>query len=304
MLFFLLICFGFSAMCFYGLSAAQNPRTLGSRLMSVVGQYVVNIFVYLAVQGIMKFTDHSTLNNNRRVKLRKVGSCNWTRRRAYWLQKNVCRADYLSCARRSKTLAAQSFKIKATHTIASVNHPTISKSVPIRDSVVQRKETSVRRRLSKRRDLHGCRRAPSKPFPIYYTPKCIKKRLGCRRRCFNSGVDVGFVSFRLNALRTFFFVLGGFLTIVLLTSASCIEATFTLSGLPHLTASNYDISYKITLASYKSMRKESSFYPSRRVLWQNRHRSVLGGRFNKNSFYDDYPFSPKQEKEYFCPEPA
>ena len=30
---------------------------------------------------------------------------------------------------------------------------------------------------------------------------------------------------------------------------------------------------------------------------------VLGGRFNKNSFYDDYQFSPKQEKEYFCPEP-
>ena len=136
MLFFLLICFGFSAMCFYRVSGAQNPCTLGNRLMSVVGQYVVNIFVYLAVQGILKFTDHSNLYNNRRVKFRKAGSCNWTRRRAYWLQKSVCRADYLSCARRSKTLFAQFFKIKATHTIASVNHPTISKSVPIRDSVV------------------------------------------------------------------------------------------------------------------------------------------------------------------------
>ena len=130
MLFFILICFGFSAMCFYGLSAAQNPRTLGNRLMSFVGQYVVNIFVYLAVQGIMKFTDYSTLNNNRRVKFRKAGSCNWTRRRAYWLQKTMCRADYLTFARRSKTLAAQSFNIKGTHTVPSVDHPTISKSVP------------------------------------------------------------------------------------------------------------------------------------------------------------------------------
>ena len=155
MLFFLLICFSFSAMCFYGLSSAQNPCTLCNRLLSVVGQYVVHIFVYLAVQGILKFTDHSNLYNNRRPKFRKAGSCNWTKRRAYWLQKSVCRADYLACARRSKTQAEQSFKIKATHTIASVNHPTTSKSVPIRDSVVRGTQTTVRRSLLKRRDLHG-----------------------------------------------------------------------------------------------------------------------------------------------------
>ena len=166
MLFFLLICFGFSAMCFYGLSSAQNPCTLCNRLLSVVGQYVVHIFVYLAVQCILKFTDHSTINNNRRVKFRKVGSCNWTRRRAYWLQKSVCRADYLAFARRSKTLAAKSFKIKATHTIPTLDQPTTSKSVPILDSVVASKETRVRRRLLKRRDLYVCRRALSIPFSV------------------------------------------------------------------------------------------------------------------------------------------
>ena len=73
--------------------------------------------------------------------------------------------------------------------------------------------------------------------------------------------------------------------------------------LKHLTAPNYHISYKKTLAVYKSMRKGSSFYPSRRVLWRNRHRVVLGDRLNKNSFCDDYRFSTKQDKEYFCPEP-
>ena len=303
MLFFLLICFGFSAICFYVLSAAQNPCTLGNRLMSVVGQYVVNIFVYLAVQGILKFTDHSNLNKNRRVKFGKAGSCNWTRRRAYWLQESVCRADYLAFARRSKTLAAQSFKIKATHTIPLVNHPTISKSVPIRDSVVQRKETSVRRRLLKRRDLHGCRRAPSKPFPFFYTPKRIKKRMGFRRRCANA-VNVKVASIREADVKS---------KIVRDPPKTKKKVRRALSRklpkptstpeLKHLTAPKYDISYKRTLAAYKSMRKGSSFYPSRRVLWKNRHCLVLGGRFNKNRFYDDYQFSPKQEKEYFCPEP-
>ena len=127
MLFFLLICFGFSAMCFYVLSAAQNPCTLGNRLMSVVGQYVVNIFVYLAVQGILKFTDHSNLNKNRRVKFGKAGSCNWTRRRAYWLQKSVSRADYLCFARRSRTLSANSFMFKAAHTTCTHEQPTATK---------------------------------------------------------------------------------------------------------------------------------------------------------------------------------
>ena len=215
----------------------------------------------------------------------------------------MCRADYLAFARGSKTLAEQSFKIKATHTIVSVNHRTTSKSVPIRDSVVPRKETSVRRRLLKRRDLHDCRRVPSKPLPFLYTPKRIKKRMGFRRRCGTS-VNVKVGSIREADIKS---------KIVRNPPNTKKKVRRPLSRklpkptstpeLKHLTVPKYDISYKRTLAAYKSMRKGSSFYPSRRVLWKNRHRLVLGGRFNKNSFYDDYQFSPKQEKEYFCPEP-
>ena len=248
MLFFLLICFGFSAMCLYGVSAAQNPCTLGTRLLSVVGQYVVNIFVYLAVQGLRNFTDHSTLNN-RRVKFRKAGSCNWTRRRAYWLQKSVCRADFLAFARRSKTLAAQSFNIKGTHTVPSVDHPTTSKIVPIRDSVVLRKETSVRRRRLKRRELHRCRRVPSKPFPFLYAPKRIKKRMGFRRKTTNPE-NVKIASIReadvkskivRNAPKTKKKVRRP-LSRKLPKPTSALE-------LKHLTAPKYHISYKKTLAA-------------------------------------------------------
>ena len=257
----------------------------------------------MQLQGILKFTDHSNLYNNRRVKFRKAGSCNWSRRRAYWLQKSICRADYLACARRSKNLATQSFNAKGTHTIASVNHPTISKSVRIRDSVVQRKETSVRRRRLKRTELHRCRKVPSKPFPFYYTPKRIKKRMGFRRRCGTSvNVKVGSkreadVKSKIvrNAPKTN--------RKVRRPSSRNLPKPTSTPELKHSTAPKYHISYKKTLAVYKTMRKGSSFYPSRRVLWRNRHRVVLGDRLNKNSFCDDYRFSTKQDKEYFCPEP-
>ena len=73
--------------------------------------------------------------------------------------------------------------------------------------------------------------------------------------------------------------------------------------LNHFSAPNYHISYKKALDVYKSTRKGNSFFPSRRVLWRNRHRLIGGARFNKNSVCDAYQFFSKQEKEVFCPEP-
>ena len=146
------------------------------------------------------------------------------------------------------------------------------------------------------------RRVPSKPFPFLYTPKRIKKRMRFRRRCAHPE-NVKVASIREAEVKS---------KIVRNPPKTKKKVRRALSRklpkptstpeLKHLTAPKYDISYKRTLAAYKSMRKGSSFYPSRRVLWENR-RLVLGGRFNKNSFYDDYQFSPEQVKEYFCPEP-
>ena len=154
-----------------------------------------------------------------------------------------------------------------------------------------------------RKHSHDCRKAPSKHFPFFHTPKPIKKRMGFRRRCANS-LNLKFASTcdahvkgkivrntpkRKKKLRREL-------------SPKLSKPTST-PELKHLSAPNYHISYKKTLAVYKSMRKGSSFYPSRRALWRNRHRLVLGHRLNKNSFCDDYRFSTKQDKEYFCPEP-
>ena len=48
-------------------------------------------------------------NNKRQLNFRKTCSCKWTRRRAYWLQKSVSRADYIALALRSKTLPVKDF---------------------------------------------------------------------------------------------------------------------------------------------------------------------------------------------------
>ena len=320
MLFFLVICFGFSAICFYGLSAAQKPRTPGTRLMSVVGMCVEYIFVYLTVQGIQKLTVHSSslsyyfalgvglrgeststnmwtqhikfpcalaadflsllvllrivlsfaltvgVNKNRRLKFRKAGSSNWTRRRAYWIQKSVCRADYLAFARRSKTLAAKSFKIKGTHTSPNLEQATTSKSVPILDSVVASKETRVRRRLLKRRDLHVCRRAPSKPFPFFYTPKRIKKRMGFRRRTSNA-MDHRIVPLRgeeskskkpRSAPRT--------------NKQRCqpkrpkLRKQTSVPEVKHKPPPSYHVPYTKALEAYKTLRKGKTFHANKKVI--------------------------------------
>ena len=58
-------------------------------------------------------------NNKRRLNFRKTCSCKWTRRRAYWMQKSVFRADYIALALRSKTLPGKFFNLKSIHTIGT-----------------------------------------------------------------------------------------------------------------------------------------------------------------------------------------
>ena len=107
----------------------------------------------------------------------------------------MCRAYYLAFARRSKTLAAKSFKIKATHTISTLEQPTSSNIAATLDSVMGSKETRVRRRLSKRRDSHDYRTAPSEQFAFFDTPKRIKKQMEFRTRCANA-LNLKFASIR------------------------------------------------------------------------------------------------------------
>ena len=143
------------------------------------------------------------------------------------------------------------------------------------------------------RSSYDCRRAPSKQVAFFDTPKRIKKRMTFRRRCTNA-LNLKFPSIRdahfkskivRNAPKRKKKVRRAL-------SPKLPKPTST-SELKHLTAPTYHISYKKTLSVYKSMRKGNSFYPSRRVLFRNRHRLVLGARFNKNSVCDDYQFSPK-----------
>ena len=64
MLFFSLICFGFSAICFYGIYAAQLPQHPSSTrlyyLLSVVGICVGYTFLYLTLQAIQNLPHHSS----------------------------------------------------------------------------------------------------------------------------------------------------------------------------------------------------------------------------------------------------
>ena len=348
---------GLSAIGFYVLYCAKNPRTPGTRLRSVVGLYVAPILLYLAVQGTYEFTEHgsfcinslpldvamyrhstsiymwkqamnfpcafavdfisltvilhilftfaSTVGhiNNGRQKFRKACSCNWTRRRAYWLQERVSRADYLSFARRSKTLSAKPSIFKAPNNICTLKQAICTKISPTVDSVMERRQSHVSRKQLRRTHSKASTKAPYKPFSFYSHHKPKKKTIGFRRRCGN-GVNLNIDSRldidcnnkivrktqrRKNKKRR--------------AMSPTLSKSTSTPELTHVTAPKYQVSYNNALAAYKSMRKGSSFYPSRKVIWQNRHRLVLGPRFQKNNFYDEYNFSENKEKEYFCPEP-
>ena len=152
------------------------------------------------------------------------------------------------------------------------------------------------------RSSYDCRRAPSKQVAFFDTAKRTKKRMGYRRRCANA-LNLNFPSIRDASLQS---------NIVRNAPRRKKKEPRALSqkqqkaastpGRNHLSAPSYHISYKKALDVYKSMRKGNSFYSYRKVLCRNRHRLVLGDRFNKNGVCDDYLCPPKQEKEYFCPE--
>ena len=186
MLFSNILCFGFSAICFYGLSVAALPHHLSHRLyyiLSVVGMCVA-IFLYEQVEGTHKSPHHFSplpdyfalgvemcgesistqmrtscmeclfalsadfvsllvlvhvlqsfcgrvrLKNKRGLKFGTVCSCKWSRRRAHWLNRRVCRSDYIAFALRSKTLAAKSFKMEATRTIVIFGEQTSTFGIP------------------------------------------------------------------------------------------------------------------------------------------------------------------------------
>ena len=63
-MFSLQIWIGLSAIGFYVLFCANNPRAPGSRFRSVDGLYVEPILLYLAVQGIYEFTEHFSFSIN------------------------------------------------------------------------------------------------------------------------------------------------------------------------------------------------------------------------------------------------
>ena len=99
----------------------------------------------------------------------------------------MCKANYIAFALRSKTLAAKSFMIKATHTISTLGQPSSSKIAANLDSVVVSKETRVRRRLLKRRDSKTSETSHLRKvgFPFLVTPKRRKRRIGFHRRSGN-----------------------------------------------------------------------------------------------------------------------
>ena len=63
-MFSLQIWIGLSAIGFYVLFCANNPRAPGSRFRSVDGLYVAPILLYLAVQGTYEFTEHFSFSIN------------------------------------------------------------------------------------------------------------------------------------------------------------------------------------------------------------------------------------------------
>ena len=72
----------------------------------------------------------------------------------------------------------------------------------------------------------------------------------------------------------------------------------------NISAPEYHINYKKVLEAYGKMRKGRVFHASRRVLWRNRHRLVLGRRdLHQQNFYENSNCYYKREKEYFVPEP-
>ena len=67
-------------------------------------------------------------------------------------------------------------------------------------------------------------------------------------------------------------------------------------------APKYHLTIKRVLEAYKKMRKGRCFYPSKRVLWKNRHRLILGSR-HSTEMNDYMEYRSDREKEYDVPEP-
>ena len=265
-----------------------------------------------------------TSSSKMRGKYRKTASAIWTRRRVYWRKRRLSRSEYLV-----EMKSRQTTPTGVVLSFENIQNPAPSHRT--RNDNVQGETMNSRPLATKKscgggktgnsylnygrrrksctsgkiriRSSHDCRRAPSKQVPFFDTAKRIKKRMGYRRRCANA-LNLKFPSIRDASFQS---------NIVRNAPrrkkkepralSPKLQKAASTPGRNHLSAPSYHISYKKALDVYKSMRKGNSFFPSRRVLWRNRHRLVRGVRFKKNVVCGDYQFFSKQEKEVFCPEP-
>ena len=286
------------------------------------------IFISLLMLGfcciVRYFIACMTNSNKKRGKYRKTASAIWTRRRVYWRKRRLSRAEYV-VEMKSKQTAPTGVVIS----FENIPNPALRQRT--RNDNVQGEAMNSRPLATKKscgggkdgkrsfdycrrrksctsgqiriRSSYDCRRAPSKQVAFFDTAKRTKKRMGYRRRCANA-LNLEYPSIRDASFKS---------KIVRNAPKRKKKARRALSPklpeptstqeLNHFSAPKYHISYKKALDVYKSTRKGNSFFPSRRVLWRNRHRLIRRARFNKNRVCDDYQFSSKQEKEVFCPEP-
>ena len=147
----------------------------------------------------------------------------------------------------------------------------------------------------------GCSKSPSKQFRFFYLPKRIKKRIGFRRGCGNA-LNHRVASVSDGQLKS---------TIVRNTPRRKKKVCKALRPklpkptstpeLKDLPGPTYHISFKKALEHYKTTRKGHAFYPSKRVIWRNRHRLVFGARNNKNCSCQEYQFYSTSRKNTFVP---
>ena len=287
-----------------------------------IGCTLAASFVSLLILAtvLLSFSGRRRFHNKTRGRYRKLGSYNWTRRRVYWLQRRVSRNEYIALASRNKRAARKWFEMKPTQTtstrvptsFAKTANPAVTVERKQKDDVQGEAMNTIpldkKKRCSPRKigisSSNDCRRSPSKQVPFFATPKRTKKRMGFRRRC-GDAVNLRFACERdgdfksklvRNAPRRKKKVRRAL-------STKLTNSTLT-PELKNLPAPSYHVSYNKALEVYKTMRKGQTFHASKRVIWRNRHRLVLGCRYNnKETFYEGYHSSPIHEKEYDVPEP-
>ena len=161
--------------------------------------------------------------------------------------------------------------------------------------------SSKREKPSKKRE----RTCKNIPF-LFVKPRCklVKKQQGRRRAgrpIDSSTVDGYAVSKRVSIARTVSQRKKKKKKKRCNVIAQAVRQQPSVPAITEAPAPSYHLTSKQVLQAYKSLRKGSGFYPSKKVLWKNRHSLVFR---SKNQFwfgiYDNYRH---REKEYDIPEP-